>query len=44
MHGPVGEDGTIQGILEVLPIPYAALALKKDPAKTIMAAAGIPVG
>jgi D-alanine-D-alanine ligase len=50
LHGPVGEDGTIQGILEVLQIPYthsgvlaSALALEKDLAKTIMAAAGVPV-
>jgi D-alanine-D-alanine ligase len=50
MHGAVGEDGTIRGILEVRQIPYthsgvlaSALAPEKDPAKTNMAAAGIPV-
>ena len=50
LHGPVGEDGTIQGVLEVLRIPYthsgvlaSALALKKDLAKTVLAAAGVPV-
>jgi D-alanine-D-alanine ligase len=50
LHGPVGEDGTIQGILEVLQIPYthsgvlaSALALEKDLAKIVMAAAGVPV-
>ncbi len=50
LHGPAGEDGTIQGVLEVLRIPYthsgvlaSALAMQKDKAKTIMAAAGVPV-
>lgn len=50
LHGRVGEDGTLQGILEVLRIPYthsgvlaSALAMQKDKAKLIMAAAGIPV-
>ncbi len=50
LHGRVGEDGTMQGILEVLRIPYthsgvlaSALAMQKDKAKLVMAAAGIPV-
>jgi D-alanine-D-alanine ligase len=50
LHGRVGEDGTIQGILEVLQIPYthsgvlaSALAMQKDKAKLVMAAAGVPV-
>ena len=50
LHGRVGEDGTIQGILEVLQIPYthsgvlaSALAMQKDRAKVVMAAAGVPV-
>ena len=50
LHGPVGEDGTIQGVLEVLNIPYthsgvlaSALAINKPKAKTIMANAGVPV-
>jgi D-alanine-D-alanine ligase len=50
LHGPDGEDGTIQGVLEVLQIPYthsgvmaSALAMNKDRAKVIMAAAGVPV-
>lgn len=50
LHGRVGEDGTLQGILEVLRIPYthsgvlaSALAMQKDKAKLVMAAAGIPV-
>jgi D-alanine-D-alanine ligase len=50
LHGPVGEDGTIQGLLELLRIPYthsgvraSALALEKDLAKIVMRAAGVPV-
>jgi D-alanine-D-alanine ligase len=50
LHGRVGEDGTIQGILEVLRIPYthsgvlaSALAMEKDLAKIILKAAGVPV-
>ena len=50
LHGRVGEDGTLQGILEVLRIPYthsgvlaSALAMQKDKAKLVMAAAGVPV-
>jgi D-alanine-D-alanine ligase len=50
LHGKVGEDGTIQGVLEILRIPYthsgvlaSALAMQKDLAKTVMAAAGVPV-
>lgn len=50
LHGPYGEDGTIQGILEILDIPYthsgvlaSALAMNKPKAKAVLAAAGIPV-
>lgn len=50
LHGKVGEDGTIQGVLEVLRIPYthsgvlaSALAMDKHQAKIVMAAAGVPV-
>lgn len=50
LHGPAGEDGSIQGILEVLKIPYthsgvlaSAVAMNKPMAKTVMAAAGVPV-
>ncbi len=50
LHGPYGEDGVIQGILEVLDIPYthsgvlaSALAMNKPKAKAVMKAAGIPV-
>src|SRR3981189_2582062 len=47
LHGPFGEDGCIQGLLEILGIPYrhsggcsSALAMKKAGAKDVMAAAG----
>jgi D-alanine-D-alanine ligase len=50
LHGVPGEDGTIPGMLEILGIPYShsgvlasALAMQKDRAKDIMAAAGVPV-
>lgn len=50
LHGKVGEDGTIQGVLEILRIPYthsgvlaSALAMDKHQAKIVMAAAGVPV-
>ena len=51
LHGRFGEDGTIQGILEILRLPYthsgvlaSALAINKAKAKIVMAAAGVPVG
>jgi D-alanine-D-alanine ligase len=50
LHGPYGEDGTIQGVLEYLQIPYthsgvlaSALAMHKELAKTVASAVGIPV-
>src|SRR5579863_8078081 len=50
LHGPFGEDGAIQGVLEILHIPYthsgvlaSALAVEKDLAKIVMQAAGVPV-
>lgn len=50
LHGPYGEDGCIQGILEYLGIPYthsgvmaSALALDKERAKTMVRRAGVPV-
>ncbi|MCJ8144661.1 D-alanine--D-alanine ligase [Ancylobacter sp. A5.8] len=50
LHGPYGEDGTIQGLLEFLQIPYthsgvlaSALAMDKAQAKIILAAHGIPL-
>ena len=50
LHGRPGEDGTLQGLLEVLGIPYShsgvmasALAMRKDFTKTLFRAAGVPV-
>lgn len=50
LHGPGGEDGTIQGLLETLGIPYtgsgvraSAMAMHKVTAKTLLACRGIPV-
>ena len=50
LHGPFGEDGTIQGVLELLEIPYthsgvlaSALAMDKEKAKTIARRVGVPV-
>jgi D-alanine-D-alanine ligase len=50
LHGKFGEDGIVQGILEMLRIPYthsgvlaSALAMRKDRARAIFAAAGVPV-
>jgi len=50
LHGRWGEDGCIQGVLEVLGIPYthsgvlaSALAMDKERAKMAFRAAGIPV-
>ena len=50
LHGPMGEDGAIQGLLEIMGISYthsgvlaSALAMHKDRAKTVMKAAGVPV-
>ncbi|MEB2843235.1 D-alanine--D-alanine ligase [Rhizobiales bacterium RZME27] len=50
LHGPYGEDGTIQGILEYLEIPYthsgvlaSSLSMDKQQAKLVAKAAGIPV-
>lgn len=50
LHGPYGEDGTIQGVLEFLGIPYthsgvlaSALAMNKEQAKRVAKTVGIPV-
>ncbi len=50
LHGRPGEDGTLQGLLELLGIPYthsgvmaSAVAMRKDYAKTLFRAAGVPV-
>src|ERR1700689_4855497 len=50
LHGRPGEDGTLQGVLEILGIPYShsgvlasAIAMHKGYAKAIFRAADIPV-
>ncbi|MFC5790455.1 D-alanine--D-alanine ligase [Agromyces tardus] len=50
LHGPFGEDGTIQGLFELLGLPYvgsgvlaSSLGMHKHFTKTALAAAGIPV-
>ena len=49
IHGPNGEDGTMQGLLEILDLPYtgsgvlaSAVAMDKGTAKVLCAAAGLP--
>ncbi len=49
LHGPMGEDGTVQGLLELAGVPYAgagvlgsALCMDKAAAKPVVAHAGIP--
>lgn len=51
LHGPNGEDGTIQGLFEMLDIPYvgcgvlgSALGMDKGFAKLLFKTAGLPVG
>src|SRR3954462_10460174 len=50
LHGPFGEDGCIQGVLEILAIPYthsrglsSAMAMNKPRAKDVLQRAGIAV-
>ena len=50
LHGPYGEDGTVQGLLELLDIPYqgsgvlgSAIAMNKLAAKYLYEKAGLPV-
>ena len=50
LHGRYGEDGRLQGLLELMRLPYthsgvlaSALAMHKERAKAVMAAAGVPV-
>jgi D-alanine-D-alanine ligase len=49
LHGPNGEDGTVQGMLELAGVPYvgpgvlgSAVSMDKSVAKVVLAAAGIP--
>ena len=50
LHGPFGEDGTVQGLLELAGVPYAgagvtasALCMDKDLFKAVLRDRGIPV-
>jgi D-alanine-D-alanine ligase len=50
LHGPFGEDGTVQGLLELAGIPYvgagvaaSAVAMDKDMFKKVMRDSGVPV-
>jgi D-alanine-D-alanine ligase len=50
LHGPFGEDGTVQGLLELAGVPYvgagvaaSAVCMDKDLAKAVLRARGIPV-
>ena len=50
LHGPMGEDGTVQGLLELTGVPYvgagvlgSALSMDKAMAKTILAQEGLPL-
>jgi D-alanine-D-alanine ligase len=51
LHGAYGEDGTIQGLLEMAGVPYAgagvlssAVVMDKEFSKKLLAAGGLPVG
>jgi D-alanine-D-alanine ligase len=51
LHGPYGEDGTIQGLLELAGVPYvgagvlaSAVSMDKEYMKLIFRARGLPVG
>ncbi|BBY66029.1 D-alanine--D-alanine ligase [Mycolicibacterium helvum] len=51
LHGPYGEDGTIQGLLELAGVPYvgagvfaSAAGMDKEFTKKLLAAAGLPIG
>jgi D-alanine-D-alanine ligase len=51
LHGPYGEDGTLQGLLELAGVPYvgsgvlsSAACMDKHYMKLVLAAAGLPVG
>jgi len=50
LHGPYGEDGTIQGLFEMVNVPYvgcstlaSAITMDKEKTKSALAQAGIPV-
>jgi D-alanine-D-alanine ligase len=50
LHGPYGEDGTVQGLLELVNVPYvgagvlgSAVGMDKAVMKTLFASAGLPI-
>jgi len=50
LHGPFGEDGTVQGMLKLLDVPFvgsgvvsSAVAMDKDVSKRLLRDAGIPI-
>ncbi|MDR5682793.1 MAG: D-alanine--D-alanine ligase family protein [Armatimonadota bacterium] len=50
LHGPYGEDGTIQGLFEMVNVPYvgagvlgSAMGMDKEVQKKVLRAAGLPV-
>ncbi|NCU33597.1 MAG: D-alanine--D-alanine ligase, partial [Candidatus Moranbacteria bacterium] len=51
LHGPLGEDGTIQGLFKLYNVPFvgpgvlgSAVAMDKDVAKRLFKEAGLPIG
>ena len=51
LHGPYGEDGTVQGLLELAGVPYvgagvlaSAAGMDKEFTKKLLAAEGLPIG
>jgi D-alanine-D-alanine ligase len=51
LHGPMGEDGAVQGVMELAGVPYvgagvlaSAVGMDKDVQKALFARAGLPVG
>jgi D-alanine-D-alanine ligase len=50
LHGPMGEDGAVQGLLELAGVPYvgagvlgSAVGMDKDVMKRLLAGAGVPI-
>src|SRR5262249_26158450 len=50
LHGPMGEDGSVQGLLELAGLPYvgagvlgSAVGMDKDVMKRLLVAAGLPI-
>jgi D-alanine-D-alanine ligase len=51
LHGPMGEDGTVQGLLDLAGVPYvgagvlaSSVCMDKSAAKDVLAARGVPQG